>query len=126
MRIGIGCIGVMHVICRYQFNSCLFAHPKKLRIDRFLFRDSVILKFQKKVSFPKNSFVAFRSTHCFFIHTAYQIFLYFSCQTRGQGNNAFVVRFQNFQIHTRFVIKSFCKSLRYNLHQIAVTRVILC
>ena len=110
MRIRIGCIRVMHIICRHQIYACLFAHPKELCIDCFLFRDAMILKLQEKVAPSENSFVASGGTHCFFVHTTHQIFLDFSCQTRRQGNDTFMIFFQDFHIHTRFIIETFCKT----------------
>ena len=85
-------------------------HPKELRIDCFLFRDAMILKLQEKVAPSENSFVASGGTHCFFVHTTHQIFLDFSCQTRRQGNDTFMIFFQDFHIHTRFIIETFCKT----------------
>ena len=75
MRLGILGICVMHIVCRHQFNACLFTHPHQTCINGLLIRDSMILQFQKEIAFSKTFFIFTGSLFCLLIKTTHQVAL---------------------------------------------------
>ena len=119
-------ISIMYVIGNNQRNVQFFAHFQKCGIHCFLFRDSVILHFQKKIPFPETCFVF----QCRLLRFVYQPFdnipLYLSRQAGGKGNHPFVKFIQHFHIYTRPIIVPFRKTAADYFHQIGISRVVFC
>ena len=115
----------MNIIRRYQINPRLLTHPEQTLIDRFLGRNTVILKFQEKISLSKDFFQLQRFLLCIFIKTFLDILRNNARQTGAQSNNPLVIFPEQFHIHPRFIVKAFRKSPGYQLHQIMVACIIL-
>ena len=47
-------------------------------------------------------------------------------QTGAEGNDSFVIRFQNLIVYTGLIVKAFHKALGYDLHQVFITLIIFC
>ena len=126
MSLHVCIIGIMYVIGHYQINSRLLVHPEKLLVYPLLLRNSMILHFQEKVSFPENFLIAQGCFFPFLIETSGKVFCNFSCKAGAQCNNSFMILLQKLQIHPWFVVKSINKSLGNNFHQILIALIILC
>ena len=84
-------IRIMHVVGGYQRNLKLSAHFHKLHINRSLFRYSMVLHFQKVITFTKALFI-FQSALTRLIHKPLgNISLHLSRQTGRQCNNTLVI-----------------------------------
>ena len=125
MRLFIFRIGIMYVVCRNQFNSCVLRQTQKLLINIRLFLHTMILKFQKEIPFPENLLVAERCRLRLLIHTSVKILLHLSRKTCAQCDNSLMELFQKFHIYTRLVIIAFHKSPRHNFCQILIPFLIL-
>ena len=81
-------IGIMHIIGYHQRNVKFPAHLKKCGIHHFLFRQSVILQFQKKIIFSKAVPIFKRGLFRLIHKSLLNISLYFSCKAGGKCNNS--------------------------------------
>ena len=120
------CKGIMDIIGGDQFNPRVPAQPEKSLIYHLLFWKPMILKLQKEIIFPKYPLIPLCRTHGLLIHSSGQIFLHFSGQTGAEGNDSFVIRFQNLIVYTGLIVKAFHKALGYDLHQVFITLIIFC
>ena len=126
MRHHIFLVSVVNVVRCHQRNSRLTAHAQQLRIDHVLLRNSMILKFQKEVALSENIQIPQSSFLSLLVHPAHEIPRDLSCQAGRQRYDTLVVFAQQIEIYPRFIIKTFSKATGYDLHQITVSRIILC
>ena len=82
MRLCILCKRIMHIIGRNKFYSCLTMHFQKLLIDILLFRNTMILQFQKEISFPENILITKSSFFGIFIHPSCEKSRHFAGKAR--------------------------------------------
>ena len=117
-------VSIMYVVCRHQFNSGFLRKPKKLLIHDRLFRNSMVLKFQKEIPLSENLLITKRCLSSFVVKSSKQIFLNLSRKARAECNDSLVILLQNLIIHPRFIVVTLCKSAGHDLHQIGVSRII--
>ena len=86
----------------------------------------MILQLQEKIPFSKYFLVPKSCCSSFTVHASCDIFLNLTCQARAKRNDSFVKFPQKLQIHTWFIIISFCVTTGYNFHQIVVSFIIFC
>ena len=91
MSLGVLCVGIMDIVSSNQIDSCLLAHTQKLLVHQFLLGQSMVLKLQKKVPFPKDFLIPEGGAFCLLIHTSCKISCNFSCKAGAQCNNSFVI-----------------------------------
>ena len=117
-------VSIMYVVCRHQFNSGFLRKPKKLLIHDRLFRNSMVLKFQKEIPLSENLLITKRCLSSFVVKSSKQIFLNLSRKARAECNDSLVILLQNLIIHPRFIVVTLCKSAGHDLHQIMVSQII--
>ena len=82
MRLCILCKCIMHIIGRNKFYSCLTMHFQKLLIDILLFRNAMILQFQKEIPLPENILITKSSLFCILVHASCDKSRHFTGKTR--------------------------------------------
>ena len=126
VRVSVFFIGVVDVVGGYQVDSGLLVHAEKLLVYVLLFRDPVILKFQKKVAFAEDFLVTEGGFPGVGVHAPGEEAGYFTCQAGAQGDQAFVVFAEKIQVYPGFIIKAFFEAFGYDFHKVLVALVVLC
>ena len=117
-------ISIMYVVRGHERNFQFPAHIQKRRINRFLGRNAVVLKFQEKIAFAETVFIFPRGLFRFIQHTFLNIPLHLARQTGGKRNNSLMKFPQDFHIHTRPVIISFRMSPADDFRKILIADII--
>ena len=119
-------IGVMHIVGGYQRNVQFSAHLEQFHVHCPLFRDSMILQFQKIIALAEAGLVFASRFSRFVLHSLQNKPGHFTCKAGRQCDNSLVELLQHFHVHTGFIIISFRKATADDFHQIRITGIILC
>ena len=118
-------IGIMHVIGGRQFDPQLLRHLQQPLVHKFLFRDAVILQFEKIISSAEDLLILQRFFLCLFVHPPGQIPLHLPGKAGAKRDDPLVVLPQKFFVHTGLIIISVHKTFGDDLHQIGITGIVL-
>ena len=107
MGLGILLIGVVNIIGHHQGNPGFFMQTKHALIYQLLLRIAVVLHFQKEISLSKNAFITKCRLLCLLILRKPKISRHLSRKTGGQGNDSFMVLFQNRVVYSGLIVIPF-------------------
>ena len=100
----------MRVVGADERDPGFLRQPDNLGIDGPLLLQPVVLQFQEKVSLSKNILVSQCSRFCILIHPSGKKSRHFTRKAGTQSDQTFMIFFKKLQIHTRFIIETFCKT----------------
>ena len=124
MRFYIIGIGVMHIVGSHKGNVQLPADLQQAGVHHPLFRQPVVLQFQKVISFAKTVQIPKGCFLRFINQPLLNISGHFPCQAGGKRNKPLMTLSKKLHIHTGLVIIAFCKTTADNLHQVVITGII--
>ena len=125
MQIAVLFADIMTVVGDDQTRADGFRDLFEFIIQLFLLLDPVILQFDKVVLLAEHALIIPRLFQRAVIIIGKDTLRHLTRHTRGQTDQALVVLFEQFIIHTGLVIKAVGERERYQLHQILIAGLIL-
>ena len=124
VRIGVFCISIMHIVGGHQGDIQFSAHLQENGIYLPLFRQAMVLKFQKEVTLSEAILILSGSLLSLVKESFHNITLHFSRKAGGQCDDALVVPVQHLHVHPWLIIIAFRKAAADNFRQIGISYIV--
>src|SRR5579884_1615223 len=115
----------MAVVCRNQRNPELFFESQQIRPNLLFERESLILDFEKEVSFAKDVAIRSRGIPRSVVLAGHQVLAQLARKAAGKPDQSLRVLREELLAHPRLVVHAVERSFRRDLYQVAIAFVVL-